>query len=116
MNMETKKPNMYAPALIGFFGFYFVVPAIAILSGDFLDLLASFKSGDVLGIFYTALALGMLGTVLLFLARLQLYRKRQFLTFGPGSLIGIHRNLYLVAYLFVAVSILLFVRIWWRLK
>lgn len=115
--MSKKSSAWYVPPDIGFlFSFYFVLPIIAILSGMLLPLLARFKSGDVVGIFYSALALGVVGTVLLFFARLPLYRKRQFLAFGPGQLSGIHRRLYWVAYLFVAVSILLLVLIWWRLR
>jgi archaellum biogenesis protein FlaJ (TadC family) len=115
--MDRKKSDWYVPPDIGFlFSVYFVLPIIMILSGMLLPLLARFKSGDVIGIFYCALALGALGTVMLFFARLPLYRKRQFPTFGPGQLSGIHRRLYWLAYLFVAVSILLLVLIWLRLR
>lgn len=115
--MDRKKSDWYVPPDIGcLFFFYFAFPIIAILSGMLLPLIARFKSGNVIGIFYSALALGVLGTVLLFFARLPLYRKRQFLTFGPGQLSGIHRRLYWLAYLFVAVSILLLVLIWLRLR
>jgi hypothetical protein len=115
--MKKKSSDWYVPPDMAFwFSIYFAFPIIAILSGILLPLLARFKSGDVIGIFYSALALGAAGTVLLFFARLPLYRKRQFLTLGPGQLSGIHRRLYWLAYLFLAVSILLLVLIWLRLR
>jgi len=115
--MSKKSSDWYVPPDVAFLaGFYFIIPAILIASGVLLPLLARFKSGDLVGVFYSALALGAVGTVLLFFARLPLYRKRQFLSFGPGQLSGIHRRLYWVAYLFVVVSILLLVLIWLRLR
>jgi hypothetical protein len=115
--MSKKSSDWYVPPDIAFlFGIYFIIPAILLLSGILLPLLACFKSGDLIGVFYFALALGGVGTILLFFARLPLYRKRQFLTFGPSQLSGIHRRFYWLAYLFVAVSVLLLVLIWLRLR
>jgi hypothetical protein len=115
--MSKKSSDWYVPPDIAFlFGFYFIIPTIVVASGMLLPLLAHFKSGDLVGVFYSALALGAVGTVFLFFARLPLYRKRQFLSFGPGQLDGIHRRLYWLAYLFVAVSILLLVLVWLRLR
>jgi hypothetical protein len=115
--MSRKSSDWYVPPDIVFlFGFYFIVPVIVFGTGVLLPLLARFESGNLTGVFYSALALGAVGTVLLFFARLPLYRKRQFLSFGPGQLDGIHRKLYWVAYLFVVVSVLLLVSIWLRLR
>ena len=115
--MNKKSSDWYVPPDIAFlFSFYFILPIILIPDGILLPLLARFKSGDLVGVFYSAVTLGAVGTVLLFFARLPLYRKRQFLTFGPNQLRGIHRRLYWLAYLFVTVSILLLVLIWLRLR
>jgi hypothetical protein len=115
--MNKKSSDWYVPPDIAFlFSIYFILPIIVITTGLGLPLLARFKSGDLVGVFYSALAVGAVGTVLLFFARLPLYRKRQFLTFGPSQLSGVHRRLYWLAYLFVAVSILLLVLIWLRLR
>ena len=115
--MNKKSSNWYVPPDIALlFSFYLALPIILILSGVLLPLLARFNSGDLVGVFYSALALGAVGTALLFFARLPLYRKRQFLTFGPSQLSGIHRKLYWLAYLFVVVSIFLLVLIWLRLR
>jgi hypothetical protein len=115
--MIKKSSDWYVPPDIAFlFSLYFIFPIVMAVSGMLLPLLARFKSGDLVRVFYSALALGAVGTVLLFFARLPLYRKRQFLAFGPSQLSGIHRRLYWLAYLFVAVSILLLVLIWLRLR
>jgi len=50
-----------------------------------------------------------IGTVLLFLARLPLYRQRRFLTFGPKELDERHRRVYWWAYRFIGASVLLLV-------
>lgn len=47
---------------------------------------------------YTALALGVLGALLLFFARLPLYRQGRFFTLGPKALSAHHRKLYFAAY------------------
>ena len=115
--MNKKSSDWYVPPDIAFlFGFYFILPITVLASGLLLPLLARFKSGDLVGVFYSALALGAVGTVLLFFARLPLYRKRQFLTFGPSRLSGIHRRLYWAAYLFIGFSVLLLMLILWRLS
>jgi archaellum biogenesis protein FlaJ (TadC family) len=115
--MSKKSSDWYVPPDIVFlFSIYIALPIVAAISGVLFPILTRFKTGDLLGVFYLALALGAVGTVLLFFARLPLYRKRQFLSFGPRQLTGIHRKLYWVAYLFVAVSILLLVLIWLRLR
>jgi len=56
-----------------------------------------------------ALVLGGIGVVLLFFARLPLYRQRRFLAFGPRHLTGVHRKLYLAAYTLIVPCILLLV-------
>jgi hypothetical protein len=63
------------------------------------------------GAFAVALALGVVGILLLFLARLPLYRRRQFFSFGPRQLDRPHRKLYWWAYGFVVVSIFLLVKL-----
>jgi hypothetical protein len=93
-----------------------VIPTVAILSAMLLPLLARFKSGEVTGIFYAAIIGSVIGVVLLFFARLPLYRQRRFLTFGSSQLDSAHRRLYRVAYVFLGISILLLLLIWLRLR
>ena len=54
-----------------------------------------------------ALILGGIGVVLLFFARLPLYRQRRFFAFGARELSGFHKRLYYAAYLFIVPCILL---------
>ena len=103
--MNKKSSDWYVPPDIALLFGINLIPFI--VGVPLLALLARFRSGDVIGVIYSALALGVVGTTLLFFARLPLYRKRQFLSFGPSQLSGIHRKLYWTAYLFVAVSVLL---------
>jgi hypothetical protein len=60
-------------------------------------------------LFQLALILGFVGVVLLFTARIPLYRRKRFFTFGPSSLSGIYRKLYFTAYMFIVPSIVLLV-------
>jgi hypothetical protein len=58
---------------------------------------------------YVALVVAAVGVVLLFMARLPLYRERRFFTFGPGALDQRHRRLYRWAYGFIAAGVVLMV-------
>lgn len=60
-------------------------------------------------LFKLAVFLGVVGVVLLFTARIPLYRQRRFFTLGPSSLSGIYRKLYFTAYIFIVPSIVLLV-------
>lgn len=55
-----------------------VVPEIAILAGVLLPVLSFLKTTDAIILFYTAFGTGVMGSLLLFLARLPLYRQRDF--------------------------------------
>jgi hypothetical protein len=54
-----------------------------------------------------ALILGGIGVVLLFFARLPLYRQRRFFVFGASELSGFHKRLYYAAYVFIVPCILI---------
>jgi multisubunit Na+/H+ antiporter MnhB subunit len=58
-------------------------------------------------LFRPALALGGAGAILLFCARLPLYRQRRFFTIGPKELHGVYRKLYLAAYTCIVPSVIL---------
>ena len=57
-------------------------------------------------ILWSSLAVATLGVVLLFFARLPLYRQRRFFTFGPGALPPGHRKLYNAAYAVIVPSVI----------
>ncbi len=67
------------------------------------------QRGGVLAVFSVGIAAGFIGVVLLFLARLPLYRSGQFFTFGPRLLDSVHRRLYQWAYGFVTASVIVLV-------
>ena len=94
----------------------FVFPVIAILAGVLLPVLSFLQGTDVIILFYTALGTGVMGSILLFLARLPLYRQRRFWTFGPSALPQFHRKLYWLAYVAVVAALLLLGIIWLRAK
>ncbi len=55
---------------------------------------------------------GILGVLLLLLARLPLYRERRFWTVGPRELDRKHRRFYWLAYACVASSLVLLLVVW----
>jgi hypothetical protein len=63
-----------------------------------------------------AVVMGLVGTCLLFAARLPLYRQRQFFSFGSRELDGRHRKLYKAAYVFIVPSIVMLVLMWGALR
>jgi riboflavin transporter FmnP len=79
------------------------VTTIAILTSTLLW--PVLRSG-VLSLFLAAVAAGVLGSILLFFARLPLYRRGQFLSFGPRKLDARHRKLYWRAYVLIAASVI----------
>lgn len=81
-----------------------------------LSLLSRAHSEGDRTLLVAALVLGFIGIVLLFLARLPLYRKRRLFTFGPHALDRKHQRLYWWAYGFIGVSLLLLVLILCGLK
>ena len=115
--MEKKSSNWHFPADLGCMLFSWLwFGAIAIVSGGILPLIIRLRSGDVLQIFYVALGLAALGTVLLFSARLPLYRQRRFWVVGPRELDRFHRRLYWLAYAFVLGGLGLLLVVWSRLR
>jgi len=115
--MSKKSSDWYVPLdWIFLFGWMFVMPAFAILTCLLLPALDLLKETNAVGLFYSGLGLGCFGIVLLFLARLPLYRQCKFLTFGPRELPAFHRKLYWLAYLFVVASVLSLAFVWLKVK
>ena len=94
----------------------FPVLILAYLAGSFFSLINHLATANMVALFWTGLGLGCLGIVLLYLARLPLYRQRQFLTFGPRALPPFHRKLYWSAYISVLAGILLLEIVWLRAR
>ena len=98
-NSSNVPPDM---AVIG--SFLFLILAVLFVSCG----LSWAKKGDTT-LFKLAVFLGVVGVVLLFIARIPLYRQRRFLTLGPRALTGIYRKLYFTSYAFIVPSIVLLV-------
>jgi hypothetical protein len=111
--MEKKSSNWYVPPDIAVhFALPVVVAMVCVLAGVLLPLENDLKTGDALGIYFTALGLEAAGIILLFLARLPLYRQRRFWTVGPRELDRTHRRLYWLAYSFVIAGFGLLALVW----
>ena len=80
------------------------VPLIGILAGCFLPAVSAARRGNPL-LFWVALLLAVAGIVILFFARLPLYRQGKLWTFGPSGLPEKNRKLYQMAYWFIGVSV-----------
>jgi hypothetical protein len=116
-HMEKKSSNWYFPPDLGCLLFSWIwIVLIMVLGGGILSLVSRLRSGDVLEIFYVSLGCSGIGTILLFLARLPLYRQRQFFSVGPWALDRSHRRLYWLAYVFIFASLGLLAIVWLRVK
>lgn len=56
---------------------------------------------------YVSMAFAITGIILLFFARLPLYKQHKFFTFGSKALPQSHRKLYWVAYVFIGIAVAL---------
>src|ERR1035437_1822581 len=80
------KKNAWIPLPLDMIALMFspiIISVVTILS---MSLLWPVLRGGVLSVFLTAVAAGIVGVVLLFFARVPLYRSGQFFSFGTGSL------------------------------
>ena len=93
MTKRWTESDWYVPsdwiALLGFLG----APIVAIWVGGLLPWLSTARQGNPTP-FYASLVLASVGIILLFFARLPLYREHKFFTFGSRQLTGIYKTLY----------------------
>jgi hypothetical protein len=94
------------PDWLGGLGPLVVIACVSILASMLLPILGQLKSGDLRELYGLGLGAGVLGAILLFVARLPLYKQRRFWTFGPKQLDQTHRRIYWLAYALVAASLL----------
>jgi hypothetical protein len=115
--MSKKRLEWHLPEeVVGFLSTIFFVPAIAVIAALLLPVISSLHSADVAKLFFSGLGAGACGIILLFLARLPLYRQRRFWAFGPRELDRFHRRLHWLAYFFLIASILFLVTVWFRVR
>ena len=82
---------------------------IGLLAVMILPALNRIRRVDAWSVFGVAVAVALLGVVLLYYARLPLYRQGRFFNFGSHLLDAPHRRLYRVAYCFIFVAVFLLV-------
>ena len=118
--MSKKRSDWHLPEeVLGFLSSVFLMPGIAaigVLTAMLLPFIASLRGMDITRLFSVGLGAGVFGVLMLFLARLPLYRQRRFWTLGPRELDRFHRRLYWLAYLLVGTSIVFLVDVWFRAK
>jgi drug/metabolite transporter (DMT)-like permease len=113
--MSNKRSDRHLPEeVLGFLGSIFFLPAMAVIliTATLLPSVTPMRGEVITRLYWVGVAVGVCGVVLLFFARLPLYRQRRFWTFGPRELDRFHRRLYWLAYLVVLVSIGLFAIVW----
>jgi hypothetical protein len=96
--------------------FFYSPVVIAVFMAMFLPFVSHLRWHDSLPVYIAAVLAGVVGVVLLFFARLPLYRQRQFFTFGSRQLDTAHRRLYRLAYFFVFISGILLLALWLALQ
>jgi hypothetical protein len=114
--MSKRDPNWYVPPdMLALLGMFLVLPAIALSASFLLPLVARLQTANLRALYGFGLGAGIAGAILLFAARLPLYKQRRFWTLGPGQLDRKHRRLYWLAHIFLAASLLLFAVVWLRI-
>jgi hypothetical protein len=103
-HQDKKNDSYFPPDMAVVCSFLFMILAVVFVSCG----LSWAKRGDTT-LFQLAMFLGVVGAILLFVARIPLYRQHRFFTLGPRSLTGIYRKLYFTAYAFIVPSIVLLV-------
>jgi hypothetical protein len=91
-----------------------IMCVIAFSAGSLLPVVMSLKSADLYKLYFSGLGIAGFGTVLLFMARLPLYRKGCFWTVGQRELDRLHRRLYWLAYLIILAGLGLLGVVWLR--
>jgi hypothetical protein len=115
--MSNRDSNWYVPADWMFhFGLFVGLACVVFLGGFLLPIVAALKAADVAVLYGCAVGAGITGILFLFIARLPLYRDRRFWMVGPRALDRRHRCFYWIAYMAVAISLLLLWIVWLRTR
>jgi hypothetical protein len=105
---EKRSDRRFPADMLALLGTMVIFGITALFGGFLLPPLSRVSRGDPT-LLYVALVLACVGIVLLFMARLPLYRQRRFFTFGPGALVRSHRCIYQWAYVFISCGAFLLV-------
>jgi dipeptide/tripeptide permease len=114
--MSKRNSDWYIPPdWFWYLGPFIVLPCIAVLASMLLPIVAKLHTADIRMLFGFGLGAGVIGAVLLFVARLPLYKQHRFWTIGPMQLDRKHRRIYWLAYAFILASLLLLGVVWLRI-
>jgi hypothetical protein len=106
--MKEDRSEWYIPAdWMAHLGCFLMI-VLNISAMMILPAIANAKKGN-LTLFILSLVLSLIGVVLLFLARLPLYRQRRFFTIGPAALPESHKRIYQVAWRFIAAGLVIMI-------
>jgi len=89
---------------------------LVVSSSVLLPLVVQLKASEVACLYGSGVAAGLAGVMLLFVARLPLYRQGRFFAVGPRHLDQRHRQLCWLAHAFIAASLLLLWIVWLRTR
>jgi hypothetical protein len=104
---QTKKvPPIFHSDIPDLLAILLVIPVIGILSGMLLPVINGVRHGQLVAPFWIALSTAVVGVVLLFWARLPLYREHKFFSFGSRSLPPKSVPIYRAAYALLIPSVL----------
>lgn len=113
--MNKRDSDWYVPrdwlCLLGMSG---VPLVIGLLASILIPLVLRLKAGDLRALCGVGLGVGVISIVMLFVARLPLYKQRRFWSIGPTHLDRTHRRIYWLAYVFVVASLVLLGVVWLR--
>jgi hypothetical protein len=79
---------------------------MAVLAALLLPALSAARHGDP-SLLHASMVFAIIGIVLLFFARIPLYKQHKYFTFGSKALPPLHRKLYRVAYVFICIAVVL---------
>jgi hypothetical protein len=105
--MKANRSEWYFPRDWSFFLALQALPFVSLFVASLLVwFVLGTRQGDLTFV-WIAMGLAVVGILLLFLARLPLYRQGRFLTFGSRALPEWHRKVYRIAYGFIGISVIL---------
>ena len=113
--MSKRDSNWYIPSdWLWHLGMLLTLFCSVVLSSVLLPVVSRLMTASVTVLYGVAVGVGVFGIVLLFVARLPLYRQHRFWTVGPRELDCKHRRFYWSAYAIVSLSLLLLWIVWLR--
>ncbi len=115
--MSKRNSDWYiTPEALGLLSTLLLIPSIGVLAGILLPILDRLRNADSVALYSIGVGAGVVGAVLLFIARVPLYRQGRFWNFGPRYLDRKHRRIYWLAYAFVSAGLLLLWVAWLRTR